>query len=229
MTRAPLLLPIAVALLVSSAGCRQRPAQQVPTLPETGSAPVIPPTPASDQALRRELLRLAQDEAATRTALAQSATPDPSLIQKRRDRVASYAARLGDIIAQHGWPALTLVGDDGARAAWALAQNATENPSFQKRCLEAMQKAPKGAVPGLFVAYLEDRVRHNEGRLQYYGTLLEVANGKVRALPIEDEKNVDARRKAAGLEPLAHFISYSQMQYINRLRAQSRPGGGGGR
>jgi len=211
------------------AGCQPKPAQQVPTLPETNAAANQKLTPASNEALRRELLRLAQDEEAARTALAQTATPDPGLILNRRDQITAYSARVDAIVSQHGWPGKTLVGDDGARAAWALAQYATENPAFQKRCLEAMQKAPKGEVLGLFLAYLEDRVRVNDGRKQWYGTLLVVVNGHVKALPIEDEKNVDARRKEVGLEPLAHFIAYEQVAYNNRVRAQRRQGGAGPR
>src|SRR4051794_10939213 len=39
--------------------------------------------------------------------------------------------RLGEIVAEHGWPTTTLVGKDGANAAWLLVQHADTEPAFQ--------------------------------------------------------------------------------------------------
>ena len=54
------------------------------------------------------------------------------------------------------------------------------------------------------VAMLEDRIRCAEGRGQRYGTQFDWdERGAISPLPIEDEENVDARRREIGLMPLA--------------------------
>jgi hypothetical protein len=40
---------------------------------------------------------------------------------------------LKDIVEKHGWPTNTLVGKDGASAAWLLVQHADADPKFQRR------------------------------------------------------------------------------------------------
>ena len=48
-----------------------------------------------------------------------------------------------------------------------------------------------------------DRVRVSEGKPQVYGTQFHEVDGVWVPQPIEDEANVDARRKNVGLPPLA--------------------------
>jgi hypothetical protein len=62
-------------------------------------------------------------------------------------------------------------GEDGAQAAWLLAQHADRRPELQQVLLEAMRAAVKaGEAAPADLAYLEDRVRVNAGRPQLYGT-----------------------------------------------------------
>jgi hypothetical protein len=61
------------------------------------------------------------------------------------------AARLDEIVALHGWPGRSLVGEDGATAAWIIAQHADHDAGFQERMLELLQDA---------VAREEASVRH---------------------------------------------------------------------
>ena len=45
---------------------------------------------------------------------------------------AVHTARLKAIVAAHGWPTVAQVGQDGADAAWLLAQHADKDPAFQR-------------------------------------------------------------------------------------------------
>lgn len=45
------------------------------------------------------------------------------------------AQDLQAIIDDVGWPGQRLVGEDGAKAAWFIAQHAIGLPTFQRNCL----------------------------------------------------------------------------------------------
>jgi hypothetical protein len=40
---------------------------------------------------------------------------------------------LADVVSARGWPGWKLVGEDGAAAAWLLAQHADRDPAWQHR------------------------------------------------------------------------------------------------
>lgn len=114
------------------------------------------------------------------------------------------AARLTTIIDQHGWPGKSLVGEDGAWAAWLIAQHAISNPTFMRQCLYLLKQADsKNEVFPWQAAMLEDRVRMYEGKPQIYGTQFQPdKNGELISYPIEDPEYVNDRRRTIGLNTL---------------------------
>ncbi len=157
-----------------------------------------------DQAPRRELLQRMQAE---RVGDPQDLDPlRDDLLRAIRDEDTANRAWLKQFIAEHGWPGRSLVGVDGAHAAWLLVQHADADPPFQKVCLQLMEAAPAGEVAGDDVAYLTDRVRLAEGRPQLYGTQLEFRDGAWVPRPIEAGEQVDQRRKERGLPTLAEYL-----------------------
>lgn len=120
---------------------------------------------------------------------------------------------LQGVVEKQGWPTNTLVGTDGANAAWLLVQHADRDPKFQRRCLDLMARLPAGEVSQSNLAYLTDRVLLAEGKKQRYGTQVTVVDGKWAPRPLEDEANVDKRRAAAGLSPLAEYIKLIEREY----------------
>ena len=121
--------------------------------------------------------------------------------------------RLAEIVDQHGWPTITLVGPDGANAAWLLVQHADRDRPFQRKCLDLMTKLPKQEVPQRDLAYLTDRVLLGEGKKQLYGTQMDSTDGKWVPRPLEDPENVEKRRAERGLEPLAEYIKQIESVY----------------
>ena len=116
--------------------------------------------------------------------------------------------RLKKILDKHGWPTYGLVGEDGEDAAWAIAQHSDHDLAFQKKALELLRVAVAvdQASPGN-LAYLTDRVAVAQGKPQSYGTQVGCGpNGPAPATPIRDKANVEERRKAAGLDPLADYL-----------------------
>jgi hypothetical protein len=155
-------------------------------------------------ALREELLGMAEEDARVREELAAAGTLHDGY-HPRMERVhRRNASRLHAILDQHGWPGRTMVGADGAHAAWIVVQHAIGDPALQRRALPLLRSAAaQGEVSVVEVAMLEDRIRVSEGRLQRYGTQYDWdADGRLSPLPVEDPEHVDERRRAVGLSPL---------------------------
>ncbi|MET9959488.1 DUF6624 domain-containing protein [Streptomyces sp. NPDC006326] len=112
---------------------------------------------------------------------------------------------LAGVVAEHGWPGIALVGEEGSDAAWLLAQHADGDPGFQARALDLITAAhAAGDVPGRHLAYLTDRVRTARGEPQVYGTQYEPDDtGVLARLPTIELAHLDDRRTAMGLEPAA--------------------------
>lgn len=145
---------------------------------------------------------------------------DPALLKVFLEQTRKLAevdqknrARLKEVVDKHGWPGKTLVGKDGAHAAWILVQHADGDAAFQKRCLALMKATPKGDVEPKDIAYLTDRVLVGEKKQQVYGTQLQGQGGTFKPLPIKDEANVDKRRVEVGLPPLAEYLKTAQAEY----------------
>ncbi len=120
---------------------------------------------------------------------------------------AANAARMREVIDEFGWPGWSLVGEDGAEAAWVLIQHADFHLDLQKQGLALLEAAVAAgdASPG-DLAYLTDRVLVAEGKPQVYGTQVSIEDGIVTPrTPIEDEENVDVRRAEAGLGTLEEY------------------------
>jgi hypothetical protein len=165
-----------------------------------------------NQALRDELRAMKEGDLRVRARLAEEGSlfegyhPDMEAVHRRN------AERLAEIIRDFGWPGSSLVGEEGAEAAWLIAQHAIGEPAFQRRCLVLLQAAAEsGDAPRYQAAYLEDRIRVFEGRKQLYGTHIDYRpDGMPRPHPIEAPDRVDERRSAVGLEPLAQRMAKAE-------------------
>ena len=125
-----------------------------------------------------------------------------------RDVDSKHTARMKEIVAEYGWPTKSMVGEQGATAAWLLVQHADADPKFQRHCLALMKKAAPHEVSRKNLAYLTDRVLVNEGKNQLYGTQFFLEDGKMVPQPIDDEANLDERRKEAGLMPMSEYTKH---------------------
>ncbi len=129
---------------------------------------------------------------------------------------ADNTAWMKTVIDKYGWPTNSMVGEDGALAAFLMTQHADADLEFQKRCFELMKKAVEQKdYSAAHLAYLTDRIRVAEGKPQVYGTqFFSEPGGEPRPRPIEDEANVDKRRAEVGLPPLAEYAA--QMKSLQK-------------
>lgn len=171
--------------------------------------------------LRTTLLALAEHDLAVRTRLAGDGSLFDGYHPEMRAVHEENAGTLDAILDEQGWPVPGLAGEDGAEAAWLIAQHAIGLPAFQRRCLAALQiAAAKGQVPPWQPAYLFDRIRTLEGMPQVYGTQFDWdAEGLMSPLPIEDSDAVDERRASIGLPPIAETTG----QHRRNLGSEKAP------
>jgi hypothetical protein len=162
-----------------------------------------------EPALRREILAMRdEDQAARKEVIAKEKDADALTKLEAIDKKTT--TRMKELVAKHGWPGNSLVGQDAAKAAWLLVQHADKDVAFQKQCLELLEKAVKaGEASAIDHAYLYDRVAVAEQRPQRYGTQFR----DQKPQPIEDEEHVDERRTALGLGTMASYAKDMERMY----------------
>ena len=168
--------------------------------------------------LRDELLARMEKEQKLRRDLNDS-PDDIQLLMRMMETDAQNTMWLDEIIQQHGWPSNTLVGEEGAQAAFLIVQHSPAL-QFQKKCLQLLEQAvDEKEADAISLAYLTDRIRTSEGKPQLYGTQGQTSSdGSIIPFPIEDEEHVDERRKALGLEPVAEYFKSMNETYQTKLK-----------
>jgi hypothetical protein len=152
--------------------------------------------------LLAELLAMAQRDTDTRTRLLDAGKLYGDYAEEMQRVHEANALRLDEIVTQYGWPGISVVGLEGCRAAWLVAQHAICTPDLQRKFLAVMRRASEsGDIPRRQVACLTDRICFNESKPQVYGTVLDWNEIGELTCDLEDPANVDARRKDVGLPP----------------------------
>lgn len=155
----------------------------------------------TNDSLRLLLLALARADQAVRDVPSiTDSMRDTSFTRRMALRDAVDSAELLRIMDRFGWPGRSLVGPDGASAAWLLAEHIG---GLQHEALRRMRALPAGEISPTDLAMLEDRVLVSDGQPQRYGTQLTWAN---EFRPIEDIAGLDERRAEAGLPPLSVYL-----------------------
>ncbi|MEZ5540582.1 MAG: DUF6624 domain-containing protein [Pseudomonadota bacterium] len=161
-----------------------------------------------DAALREELLDLQRRDGATRARLLAAGRLYGDYAEEMQQVHRRNAERLAAIVAAQGWPGRTLVGTDGARAAWQIAQHAICTPALQRGFhVQLTAAVAAGEATPLQLAYLTDRIRFNEQRPQCYGLVLDWNAAGELGCVLEAPAGVDARRAAVGLPPFAEDLA----------------------
>ena len=157
-------------------------------------------------AVCRELLRIDRLDAALRTRWVASRFADREAERALDELGRAALAWLRGVVAEHGWPGRALVGACAADAAVRLVQHVARDGAFRRRCLRLVRRAAaRDDVPRHHVAYLTDALLVGDGRKQRYGTRFHRSGGALVPLPIERPRDVDRRRAALGLPPLASY------------------------
>ncbi len=155
--------------------------------------------------LREELLRRRDADQETRLSVHRG-VPDALAKTMRMDD--ENAVWLREVVTKFGWPGRSLVGDEGAHAAWLLAQHADRDPALQRHCLTLLEQAVAASeADPRDLAFLTDRVLLASGQNQIYGTQMSPHERRFAARRLADPDSVDERRASVGLEPLNEYLN----------------------
>jgi hypothetical protein len=162
-----------------------------------------------NEQVRQHLLELGRHDEETRTRLLQEGRLFDGYAEEMEQVHLENATKLQDVIDQYGWPGISLVGEEGAQAAWLIAQHAISNPAFQRACMAHIARAvQENDAPPSYFAFLSDRILYNQRKPQQFGTVFDWdEDDELSPWPIEDEGDVDKRRASVGLPPLANAIA----------------------
>jgi hypothetical protein len=178
-----------------------------------------PGAASPNEPVRRELVKMGEDDQKHRQEMRdlmdRLAVSDSEKVAKRwRQAVERQNAldsknrqRLDEIVKEYGWPKRSVFGEEASGVAFLIVQYAELD--FQKKYLPLIKEAAgQKEARQSDLAMLEDRILTREGRKQIYGTQLRLnqTTQLMELYPIEDEENVDTRRAAVGLEPLAQYL-----------------------
>jgi hypothetical protein len=176
---------------------------------EARAKPTHVRAPPTRPALRENLLLMAKQDQEVREALPLSGPAidfgSPQILHMRAVDDANLV-RLKHIVNQEGFPTAEMVGLDGVKAAWLLTLHAGGDGDFQAKVLKLTTgHVRRGEVNSNDVAMLTDDLLNARGKPQRFGTNFEFRDGDLNPAPMEDEANVEARRRTAGLGTLANY------------------------
>lgn len=166
-----------------------------------------------NEALRRELLEMQEEDLRVRGQLEAEGWLHPGYDPRMEEVHRQNAGRLRAIVAARGWPTCSLVGEDGAEAAWLVLQHSIGEPDLQRGYLPLLEDAARrNEIPGWQPAYLLDRIRYFEGKAQVYGTQYASVNDVSSKLwVIENPERVNDRRQSVGLKPIQGLADSERM------------------
>ncbi len=117
------------------------------------------------------------------------------------------------IIDKYGWLSSGEIGSFANSALFLVIQHSS-SLTVQEKYLPIIRAAVRQRkCPPQSLALLEDRVSIRKGKRQIYGSQLKMINGTLQVLPIEDPDNVDSRRAEVGLQPLAEYLKFWDLEW----------------
>lgn len=119
---------------------------------------------------------------------------------------AANTAYVKSILPVDGWFRVRRDGAEVAHNAWLIVQHSPDH-AFQRAILLRMKPlVASGDASGADYALLYDRTEMFEGRPQLYGSQMTCVSGRWQAARTVDPAELDNRRAAMGLPPMAEYL-----------------------
>lgn len=163
------------------------------------------PGPVKNEALRREILGMLEEDQAVRKPFLEGRLPNGAEARVMRERDEADTKRLNQILDEYGFPGVKLVGVTATRDFIIMLLH---SPSLElmKRALPHVERAARRKeIPPEDFASLYDRVLIHEGKPQLYGSNFKFEGGKVALDTTQEPAHLDERRRKLGLIPIGEY------------------------
>ncbi|HET6224798.1 MAG TPA: DUF6624 domain-containing protein, partial [Bacteroidia bacterium] len=121
---------------------------------------------------------------------------------------------LEKLFNKYGWMGKELIGLEAVNRVFIILLHAPL--SYQKKYFNFIEAAVnKGELQKQCIAYLTDKILAKKGKKQLYGTQLQYSREtkSYHFKPIENEKDVNSRRKEYGLRPIEDYAKDFGIDY----------------
>jgi hypothetical protein len=137
-----------------------------------------------------------------------------SLWKQIRYNDSANLVKVKKIINSNGWPGPDEIGEKGVTVVFMKILHAdlqTQLKYYPKMSLAVRKHKAEASS----LALLEDRILTNQGKKQVYGSQIRQNKQTLKneLYPIKDERNVNKRRAAVGLQPLEEYAGYFGINY----------------
>jgi hypothetical protein len=157
-----------------------------------------------NESLRTELLQMKDHDLRLRQELLDAGKQGGLCVTEIEAVHCRNAARLRELVAKHCWLHEEIAGEDGAKAAWLIAQHAIGEPEFQRQMLQLLEMRSRRKTPPMARGLPRRPHRRFEGGPQRYRTHWDddIGYGLVRPFPLEDPDHVNEFQASVGLGAL---------------------------
>ncbi len=157
----------------------------------------------SDLQLKRELLKMRDEDQGIRNTLnAATEAQKPAVTKEMESTDLRLTDQLKEIVAEKGWPTISLVGAEASQAAATILVH-SEDHDWQRRMLPLLHElVEQDKIFGSDIAGLTDRILVSEGKPQEFGTQFKQVDGKMVMMPVKDLKHLEQRRAKYLLPPM---------------------------
>lgn len=142
----------------------------------------------------------------------QNAEEDADNMKKQSVIDIENLHKIGKIIAGHGYPGKSLVGEAYQSVAFMVIQH-NDREAREKYLPVIIAAAEKGELRNSSMAIMVDRSKMDKGEKQVYGSQLRETTEGMKLYPIADESQVNIRRGKVGLPPLESYLKHWNINY----------------
>jgi hypothetical protein len=169
----------------------------------------------TNEKLRTELLEMVKRDQAARDECAKGTADEQikCIVRTAQEIDAPNTKRIEQILNTSGFPTAKTVGVDGVKAYFLILQHSDSVP-LRLRCRKGIERAWKDRVlsPSEYTGFI-DRLLVKQGKAQIYGSNFDSRDGKLVMSRTIDLKNLDKRRKNAGLPSIAEYVEMLKKIY----------------
>lgn len=160
----------------------------------------------TDPALRDQLLAMKKrDQDARFKNVADTQAKKPTDAHDLVTLDGELTDELKQIVSEHGWPTIHLVGYSASKAAGLILIHSADH-AWQRSLLPQLETlVAENKIEGDDVALVVDKELIASGKPQRYGTQFKFVDGQAMMYAVEDPAHLDERREKALLPPMAAY------------------------